>query len=244
MRPAPQLSIVIPAYNEAKRISRTLETLRKYLEGTNWTAEVIVVNDGSSDETAAIVESYRDQWNALRLIENGRNRGKGFSVRNGALRAQGDVVLFTDADLSAPITEAPKLIDPIANEVCDVTFGSRAVDRSLIGVHQSPFREISGRIFNLFVQGLIGLAFKDTQCGFKAFRRSTAGPVFERQTIMGFGFDPEILYIAKKRGLRLREIPVRWDHAEGTKVRFLKDSCRMFLDLLQIRWNDLCGKYK
>jgi len=244
MRPAPQLSIVIPAYNEAKRISRTLETLRKYLEGTNWTAEVIVVNDGSSDETAAIVESYRDQWNALRLIENGRNRGKGFSVRNGALRAQGDVVLFTDADLSAPITEAPKLIDPIANEVCDVTFGSRAVDRSLIGVHQSPFREISGRIFNLFVQGLIGLAFKDTQCGFKAFRRSAAEPVFERQTIMGFGFDPEILYIAKKRGLRLREIPVRWDHAEGTKVRFLKDSCRMFLDLLQIRWNDLCGKYK
>jgi dolichyl-phosphate beta-glucosyltransferase len=244
MRPAPQLSIVIPAYNEAKRISRTLETLRKYLEGTNWTAEVIVVNDGSSDETAAIVESYRDQWNALRLIENGRNRGKGFSVRNGALRAQGDVVLFTDADLSAPITEAPKLIDPIANEVCDVTFGSRAVDRSLIGVHQSPFREISGRIFNLFVQGLIGLPFKDTQCGFKAFRRSAAEPVFERLTIMGFGFDPEILYIAKKRGLRLCEIPVRWDHAEGTKVRFLKDSCRMFLDLLQIRWNDLCGKYK
>ena len=244
MRPAPQLSIVIPAYNEAKRISRTLETLRKYLEGTNWTAEVIVVNDGSSDETAAIVESYRDQWNALRLIENGRNRGKGFSVRNGALRAQGDVVLFTDADLSAPITEAPKLIDPIANEVCDVTFGSRAVDRSLIGVHQSPFREISGRIFNLFVQGLIGLPFKDTQCGFKAYRRNVVGPVFERQTIMGFGFDPEILYVAKKRSLRLREIPVRWDHAEGTKVRFLKDSCRMFLDLLQIRWNDLCGKYK
>jgi len=244
MRPAPQLSIVIPAYNEAKRISRTLETLRKYLEGTNWTAEVIVVNDGSSDETAAIVESYRDQWNALRLIENGRNRGKGFSVRNGALAAQGDVVLFTDADLSAPITEAPKLIDPIANEVCDVTFGSRAVDRSLIGVHQSPFREISGRIFNLFVQGLIGLPFKDTQCGFKAFRRGAAEPVFERQTIMGFGFDPEILYVANKRGLRLREIPVRWDHAEGTKVRFLKDSCRMFLDLLQIRWNDLCGKYK
>ena len=241
---APQLSIVIPAYNEAKRISRTLETLRKYLEGANWTAEVIVVNDGSSDETAAIVESYRDQWNALRLIENGRNQGKGFSVRNGALGAQGDVILFTDADLSAPITEAPKLIDPIANGVCDVTFGSRAVDRSLIGVHQSPFRETSGRIFNLFVQGLIGLRFKDTQCGFKAFRRSAAGPVFERQTITGFGFDPEILYIAKKRGLRLREIPVRWDHAEGTKVRFLKDSCRMFLDLLQIRWNDLRGKYQ
>ena len=244
MRPAPQLSIIIPAYNEAKRISRTLETLRKYLEGTNWTAEVIVVNDGSSDETVAVVESYRSQWNALRLIDNGSNQGKGFSVRNGALVAQGDVILFTDADLSAPITEAPKLVDPIANGECDVTFGSRAVDRSLIGVHQSPFRETSGRIFNLFVQGLTGLPFKDTQCGFKAFRRGISVPVFERQTIMGFGFDPEILYIAKKRGLRLREIPVRWDHVEGTTVRFLRDSCRMFLDLLRIRWNDLCRKYE
>ena len=244
MRTAPQLSIIIPAYNEAKRISRTLETLQTYLDGKSWGAEVIVVNDGSSDETVAVVESYRSQWNALRLIDNGSNQGKGFSVRNGALVAQGDVILFTDADLSAPITEAPKLVDPIANGECDVTFGSRAVDRSLIGVHQSPFRETSGRIFNLFVQGLTGLPFKDTQCGFKAFRRGIAVPVFERQTIMGFGFDPEILYIAKKRGLRLREIPVRWDHVEGTTVRFLRDSCRMFLDLLRIRWNDLCRKYQ
>jgi dolichyl-phosphate beta-glucosyltransferase len=244
MRSAPQLSIIIPAYNEAKRISRTLETIQEYLEGKSWGAEVIVVNDGSSDETAAVVQSYRSRWNALRLIDNGRNHGKGFSVRNGALVAQGDVILFTDADLSAPITEAPKLIDPIANGECDVTFGSRAVDRSLIGVHQSPFRETSGRIFNLFVQALTGLPFKDTQCGFKAFRRGVAGPVFERQTIMGFGFDPEILYIARKRGLRLREIPVRWDHVDGTKVRFLKDSSRMFLDLLRIRWNDLRRKYQ
>lgn len=244
MRAAPQLSIVIPAYNEAKRISRTLETLQRFLKARGWTAEVIVVNDGSSDETAAVVESHCRHWNALRLIDNGGNRGKGFSVRNGALVAEGDVILFTDADLSAPITEAPKLVDPIANGECDVTFGSRAVDRSLIGVHQSPFRETSGRIFNLCVQGLTGLPFKDTQCGFKAFRRSVAGPVFERQTIMGFGFDPEILYIAKKQGLRLREIPVRWDHVEGTTVRFLRDSCCMFLDLLRIRWNDLCRKYQ
>ena len=243
MREAPPLSIVIPAYNEAKRISRTLEILQEYLESKGWVAEVIVVNDGSSDDTVAVVRSYISRWDALRLVDNGGNLGKGFSVRNGALGAQGHIVLFTDADLSAPIAEAPKLIDPIANGECDVTFGSRAVDRSLIGVHQSPFRETSGRIFNLFVQGLIGLPFKDTQCGFKAFRRSVAGPVFERQTIMGFGFDPEILYIAKKRGLRLREIPVRWDHVEGTTVRFLRDSCRMFLDLLRIRWNDFCGKY-
>jgi glycosyltransferase involved in cell wall biosynthesis len=244
MRSPPRLSIIIPAYNEANRISRTLEALQNYLDGNSWGVEVIVVNDGSSDETATIVESCRSHWDALRLIDNGRNRGKGFSVRNGALAAQGDVILFTDADLSAPISEAPKLIEPIANGECDVTFGSRAVDRSLIGVHQSLFRETSGRIFNLCVHGLTGLPFKDTQCGFKAFRRSAAGPVFERQTIMGFGFDPEILYIAQKRGLRLREIPVKWDHVEGTTVRFLRDSCRMFLDLLRIRWNDLCRKYQ
>src|SRR5262245_42153840 len=146
MGSVPQLSIIIPAYNEAKRLSRTLETLQKYLTSQCWEAEVIVVNDGSSDETATVVESHRKQWNALRLIDNGRNRGKGFSVRNGALSAQGAVILFTDADLSAPITEAPKLVDLIASGECDVTFGSRAVDRSLIGVHQSPFRETSGRI--------------------------------------------------------------------------------------------------
>jgi glycosyltransferase involved in cell wall biosynthesis len=243
MRSAPPLSIVIPAYNEAKRISRTLERLQDYLESKGWAAEVIVVNDGSSDDTVAVVRSYVNRWGALRLVDNGSNLGKGFSVRNGALGAQGDIVLFTDADLSAPIAEAPKLIDPIVKGECDVTFGSRAVDRSLIGVHQSTFRETSGRIFNLFVQTLTGLPFKDTQCGFKAFRRSAVGPVFERQTIVGFGFDPEILYIAKKRGLRLREIPVRWDHVEGTTVRFLRDSCRMFLDLLRIRWNDFCRKY-
>ncbi|MCI0627377.1 MAG: glycosyltransferase family 2 protein [Acidobacteria bacterium] len=240
----PLLSIIVPAYNEARRIPRTLEILRQYLDGKGWRAEVIVVNDGSSDDTLAVVEKFRGQWDALRLLDNGDNRGKGFSVRSGALDAQGEVILFTDADLSAPITEMPKLVDPILKGDCDVTFGSRAVDRSLIGVHQSPFRETSGRIFNLFVQGLTGLPFKDTQCGFKAFRRQRAVPVFQRQRIMGFGFDPEILYIAKKRGLRLREIPVRWDHVEGTTVRFLKDSCQMFLDLLLIRWNDVCGKYR
>jgi len=244
MNPAPLLSIVVPAYNEAKRIGRTLGILQEYLESNGWNAEVIVVNDGSSDETAQVVEAHCSRWGALQLIHNGGNLGKGYSVRNGALAAKGDIILFTDADLSAPIAEAPKVIEPIRHGECDVTFGSRAVDRSLIGVHQSSFRETSGRIFNLFVQGLTGLPFKDTQCGFKAFRRSTAVPVFECQTIFGFGFDPEILYIAKKRGLRLREIPVRWDHVEGTTVRFVKDSCRMFLDLLQIRWNDLCGRYQ
>src|SRR5262245_7515328 len=169
MASAPYLSIIIPAYNEAKRIFRTLETLREYLDGSSLSAEVIIVNDGSYDETAAVVESYRGKWRILRLIDNGRNRGKGFSVRNGALVAQGEVILFTDADLSAAITEASKLIDPIANGECDVAFGSRAVDRSLIGVHQSPFRETSGRIFNWCVHCFACFCFIDCQCGFNDF---------------------------------------------------------------------------
>jgi dolichyl-phosphate beta-glucosyltransferase len=240
----PLISIIVPAYNEATRIPQTLRTVENYLEKENWNAEVIVVNDGSTDQTASVVTEACSRFKALRLVENPGNLGKGYSVRHGIFEARGEVLLFTDADLSAPITEMTKLVEPILKNQFDVTFGSRAVDRSLIGVHQSLFRETSGRIFNLFVQVLTGLPFKDTQCGFKAFRRDAAVRVFELQTIMGFGFDPEILYIAHKRRLRLKEVPVRWDHVEGTTVRFLKDSCRMFLDLLVIRWNDWRGKYR
>ena len=239
-----QISIVIPAFNEAARIGRTLEKIKQHLGETSCNGEVLVVDDGSTDSTTEIVRKHGETWSALRLIQNPANRGKGFSVRNGALQACGEIILFTDADLSAPITELPKLVNPIREGLCDVTFGSRAIDRSLIGIHQSPFREYSGRIFNVFVQTIVGLPFKDTQCGFKAFRRASILPVFERQTVMGFGFDPELLYIARRRGLRLMEIPVRWDNVEGTTVRFTKDSLRMFLDLGRIRWNDLVGKYR
>ncbi len=244
MNETPQISIVIPAYNEANRILRTLQTLREYLNQSSLVTEVIVVNDSSTDRTAAIVEEFSAQWQSLRLIHNPQNRGKGYGVRNGALHSKGDIIFFTDADLSAPITEMPKLIDPILERNFDITFGSRAIDRSLIGIHQSRFRETSGRIFNFFVQLLIGLPFKDTQCGFKAFRRQTSLPVFERQTIMDFGFDPELLYVAQRRGLRLLEVPVKWNHVEGTTVRFLTDSVKMIIDLFRIRWNDLTGKYR
>jgi glycosyltransferase involved in cell wall biosynthesis len=238
-----ELSIIIPAYNEARRIGQTLKTLRQYTEQQMWRVEVIVVNDGSTDNTCRIVSDYATTWPHLRLLDNGKNQGKGFTVKNGARHAAGQTVLFTDADLSAPPEEMPKILDPIRANLADVTFGSRAIDRSLIGVHQSRFRETSGIIFNFFMQHLTGLHYKDTQCGFKAFRREEILPVFERQRIMGFGFDPEILYIARKQGLRLREIPVRWNHVEGTTVRFLRDSFQMFLDLLYIRWNDWRGKY-
>ena len=242
--PTPQLSIVIPAYNEASRITQTLDAIRQYLEQNGIDAEVIVVNDGSVDSTAEVVSVRSTNWPCLRLINNPGNQGKGYSVKNGALHSRGKVVLFTDADLSAPIAELPKLVEPILKGEWDLTFGSRAVDRSLIGVHQSLFREYSGRIFNVFVQLITGLPFSDTQCGFKSFHREKSLPVFERQTINRFGFDPEILYIARKWGLRIREIPVRWNHVEGTTVRFLKDSVRMFLDLARIRWNDMRGKYR
>ena len=239
-----QISIVIPAYNEAARICTTLEKIKQYLAENCGNAEVLVVDDGSTDRTTEIVEKHRAAWPCLRIIQNPANRGKGFSVKHGSLQARGEIILFTDADLSAPITEMPKLVQPIQNGHCDIAFGSRAIDRSLIGIRQSLFREYSGRIFNVFVHVIAGLPFKDTQCGFKAFRRTSILPVLERQTITGFGFDPEILFIARKRGLRLMEVAVRWDNAEGTTVRLSKDSLRMFLDLVRIRWNDLKGKYR
>jgi glycosyltransferase involved in cell wall biosynthesis len=243
MTSVPQLSIVIPAYNEGGRISQTLGTLREYLQTNGWEVEVIVVDDGSTDATATIVKNFGERWRQLRLIQNPGNQGKGYSVKHGALQAKGDIILFTDADLSAPVEEMPKLVNPIREGKCDLSFGSRAVDRSLIGTHQPKFRELSGRLYNLFVQMITGLPFKDTQCGFKSFRREAIIPALQRLTIADFGFDPELLYIAKKRGLRLKEIPVRWNHAEGTKVHFVKDAIKMFLDLAVIRWNDLTGKY-
>jgi glycosyltransferase involved in cell wall biosynthesis len=243
MTSVPQLSIVIPAYNEGGRISQTLGTLREYLQTNGWEVEVIVVDDGSTDATATIVKNFGERWRQLRLIQNPGNQGKGYSVKHGALQAKGDIILFTDADLSAPVEEMPKLVNPIREGKCDLSFGSRAVDRSLIGTHQPKFRELSGRLYNLFVQMITGLPFKDTQCGFKSFRREAVIPALQRLTIADFGFDPELLYIAKKRGLRLKEIPVRWNHAEGTKVHFVKDAIKMFLDLAVIRWNDLTGKY-
>lgn len=238
------LSIVIPAYNEADRIEQTLEIVRNYLEEHHFRSEVLVVDDGSQDETASLVSTFSQHWQDLRLIENPHNLGKGFSVRNGALQAKGPIVLFSDADLSAPIEELPKLVDPILRGESDFTFGSRALDRSLIGVHQSSIREFSGRIFNLLVQVLTGLPFRDTQCGFKAFRRELMLSVWARQRIGGFGFDPEILFLAKRRGLRLQEIPVRWNHTQGTKVRFLRDGVHMILGLILIRWNQLTGQYR
>ena len=242
MSPAgPELSVIIPAYNEALRLPRTLERIAAYANQFDREVEVLVVDDGSTDGTAAVAEAFRGKIPALRVVPNGRNRGKGFSVRHGVGEAHGRIALFTDADLSAPIEEADKLI--AALEHFDVAIGSRAVNRSLITVHQSPLREFAGILFNKIVRVILRLPFVDTQCGFKAFLREPCRIIFEQQRIERFGFDPELLYLARHHGLRAVEIPVRWGHSPATKVSMLRDSVQMFLDVFKIRWNALLGRY-
>ena len=237
----PKVSIVVPAFNEAIRIGETIRRIEAFLKAMPWTAEVIVVDDGSRDNTYDTVSALK--FPGLRVLRNPTNRGKGFTVKTGVLAATGEYVLFSDADLSAPIEELEKLLSAAEKQGADVVIGSRAVDRSYIEKHQSRGREIGGIIFNVMVRMILALKISDTQCGFKLFRRSKIGPVFERMTVSGFGFDPEILFLATRARLKILEVPVRWSHAEGSKIRFMRDSVRMFSDLLRIRWNQFTGRY-
>jgi glycosyltransferase involved in cell wall biosynthesis len=239
--PDPDLSIVIPSYNEELRLPATLDQIAAFLPRLGQDTEILVVDDGSKDRTAEVAESFRKTLPNLRVISNGVNRGKGFSVRHGMLEARGRNVLFTDADLSAPIEEAPKLLDAL--KTYDVAIGSRALDRSLIDVHETQFREFAGVIFNTIVRVVLRLPFVDTQCGFKAFRREHCQILFEQQRIERFGFDPELLYLARHHGLHTVEIPVRWSHSPATKVNMFRDSIHMFLDVFTIRWNATRGRY-
>jgi dolichyl-phosphate beta-glucosyltransferase len=239
------ISIVIPAYNEEKRLPATLDSVLSYLRARNWAAtEVLVVDDGSSDGTAGLVEKMRSSCPELRLVKNPGNRGKGYSVRHGMLEARHDWILFSDADLAAPIEELDKLIGAAAEKKVEVAIGSRALDRKLIEVHESRFREFAGICFNRLVRMVAGLKLWDTQCGFKLFQRDAAREIFRRQRLDGFGFDVEVLVIAQTLGYRTVEVPVRWRHGEGTKVRMLDDSLRMFADVFQVRWNRMKGLYK
>lgn len=240
----PYLSIVIPAYNEENRIGRTLDATFDYLDSQSYEGEVIVVNDGSTDRTAQTVLEFKTRaGDRLRLIENPGNRGKGYSIRNGMLQATGEIILFYDADLSTPTSEIVKIVTPIVEDRYDIVFGSRALDRSLIGTHQSYIRELVGKAGNWVQYLFTGLKFRDTQCGFKAFRRETARAVFPLQQIDGFGFDPEILFIAQKQGWRLLETPVRWNHVEGSKVHVIGSPLKVLLEVMTIRWNQITGKY-
>ena len=229
------LSIVIPAYNEESRLPATLDRILAWAEsGAMRVGEILIVDDGSSDRTAAVAEEFADRYPTVRLIRNIGNRGKGYAVRNGMLKAQGEWILYTDADLSAPIEEATTLYSAALAQDAVVAIGSRALNRSLVEVHQSPFREYSGRFFNVVMRLLTGLPFHDTQCGFKLYRADAAQAIFSRQQLDGFSFDVEDLYIASRLGLKTIEVPVRWSNVEGTKVS-LGQGIKSFTDLARIR---------
>ena len=232
----PPFTVVIPCFNEEARIGETLRVTLNYLTANAPDSELIVVNDGSTDGTAEITRNvFPGTKIATRLLENFPNRGKGAAVRSGLLAAREPIGLFFDADLSTPVGETPKLIEPIANGEVDIAFGSRALDRSLIGVHQPWRREQGGRVFNLLVRVATGLPFWDTQCGFKAFQLDVCRPILEAAHVNGFAFDVELLFLANRAGLRIREIPVRWNHAEGSKVSFFRDSLRMLREVIALR---------
>ena len=238
----PAYSIVIPAYNEGTRLGATLEKVLAYVRAQRWDAEIIVVNDGSRDNTADLVQSFAAKDAALRLLENPGNRGKGYSVRNGMLNARGRIVLFSDADLSSPIEEAPKLFQALENGA-DIAIGSRWLRAETQTQRQPLHRQLFGRVFNLILRITLGLKFKDTQCGFKAFKQPAVQAIFPLQKIERWGFDPEILFLARKFGFKVQEVSVAWAHRDGTSINPLVDGFRMFLEMLHVRWYDLTGKY-
>ena len=238
----PNYSIVIPAYNEAGRIPATLRSVVDCVRKSGWSAEVVVVDDGSTDATAQVVRDFSASAPEVRLLQNPGNRGKGYSVRNGMLQALGEVVMFTDADLSAPIEEAERLFTAIAGGA-DIAIGSRWLESGR-QTHRQPFyRQFFGRCFNWITRRVMGLPFKDTQCGFKAFRREAAQVIFRLQTIERWGFDPEILFIARKLKFAIREVPVTWGHDERSRMSYLKDGMKMLQEIAIVRWNALLGRY-
>lgn len=241
------LSLVIPAYNEARRLPSALNRVAAFVSGAPYElTEVIVVDDGSSDATAGCASAATDALARAgatpRILHNGRNRGKGFSVRRGMREARGDWILFSDADLSTPLAELEKLMDAASAGGHEIAIGSRGVDRSLIGVRQPLHREFAGRIFNLQMRALTGLDIADSQCGFKLFSRAAARQIAAKQRIERFGFDVEQLYLARKMGFTIAEVPVRWDDSAGSTVGIF-DGLRAFVDLWAVKWNDLRGLY-
>jgi glycosyltransferase involved in cell wall biosynthesis len=238
----PKYSIVIPAYNERARILATLESVVACVRARNWDAEIIIVNDGSTDQTAALVTQFIRTAPEVRLMENPSNRGKGYSVRAGLLHALGEIVMFTDADLSAPIEEAERLFAAIAAGA-DIAIGSRWLATSRQTHRQPLYRQLFGRCFNALTRAVMRLPYADTQCGFKAFTRDAAQTIFQLETIERWGFDPEILFIARKRGYRVTEVPVSWAHDARSRISYLRDGLQMLEELAIVRWNAITGRY-
>lgn len=232
------LSVVIPAYNEAERIGATLGKIHDYLQTKDYPYEIIVVDDGSRDNTTGLVSQIARQIPCISLLENGVNRGKGYSVRAGVLNAQGAMILFSDADLSTPIGEVDKLI-PWLGRGYDIAIGSRGLPGSEILVRQPWRRQLMGKVFNRLVQLLAVSGINDTQCGFKLFTKEAARDLFEKQTVSGFGFDVEILFIASKNGYRIKEVPVKWMDSPNSRIDIWKDPFTMLTDLARIRINAL-----
>ncbi len=243
----PDLTVVVPAFNEARRIEISLEKIVRYFKSRQTAFEVVVVDDGSTDGTPDLVRSASQKWSfpgcRVGLLENGVNRGKGFSVRRGMLAAGGAWALLCDADLSAPIEEYAEL-ERALGEGCAIAIASRDVAGARVEVHQSALRERSGKLYNVLVRLLFGLPFRDTQCGFKLFDMGPCRRIFTQQRLTGFGFDVELLVIAQSLGYKVREVPVLWRHDKGSKVHFLRDGAKMILDLVRIRWNALRGCYR
>ncbi|MGC9158251.1 MAG: dolichyl-phosphate beta-glucosyltransferase [Terracidiphilus sp.] len=239
----PKYSIVIPAFNESARLPATLESVVDCIRTRGWKAEVIVVNDGSTDTTADVVRAFAAHAPEIRLIENPGNRGKGYSVRAGMLEAQGEVAIFTDADLSSPIGEAERLLTAIS-QGADIAIGSRWLEADRQTQRQPLYRQFFGRCFNAVTRMVMRLPFADTQCGLKAFTREAARAIFRLQTIERWGFDPEILFIALRLGFRVVEVPVSWAHDERTRISYLRDGLRMLREIVQIRWNGITGRYR
>lgn len=243
------LSLIVPAYNEEKRLPATLARIDEYLFGCDFTYELLIVDDGSRDQTRQVVRDFASTRSWVRLVqyddEHQRpiNRGKGYAVRQGVFASQGRDILFSDADLSTPIEEIEKLLPPIARGECDIAIASRALRESELAIHQPWYREWMGRMFNRFVQGIIGTSIADTQCGFKAFRGDVARRLFSLAQIDGFSFDTEIIYLAQKYGYQTREIGVVWRHCDESRVNPILAPMSMISELVQVRLNDMKGLY-
>lgn len=233
----PELSIVIPAYNENQRLPTTLKRVIEYARQGSRPTEVIVVDDGSNDDTADVVSTFAASSRIIRLLQNPINQGKGYSVRRGMMESLGKMTVFTDADLAAPVHEIDKLLAALATGA-DVAIGVRPTSYG-----QSLLRRFAGQVFNLVVRVMLGLNFEDTQCGLKGFTREAVNIIFARQTIHRWGFDPEILYIARLHGLKVVPIVVEWHAVPGSKVRVIRDAIRMCAEVLRVRVNGWRGLY-
>jgi|SRR4051812_30349202 dolichyl-phosphate beta-glucosyltransferase len=241
--PALKYSIIIPAYNESERLPATLEKVMAHIAEHKWDAEVLVVNDGSRDNTAGLTREFGQRFQQIRLLENPGNRGKGYSVRHGMAEGAGDVLLLTDADLSAPIYEAGKLFTAI-EQGADVAIGSRWLSAQLQIRRQPVYRQITGRIFNLLLRTILRLPQKDTQCGFKAYTREAAKSIFPRQKVERWGFDAENLFLARKLGFTIAEIPVEWANDERSKIHPIRDGFSIVWDMVRVRLFQMQGEYK